>query len=497
MKTILDLKPSDARQFFLHEHNYSTIELPHYFSFQKVLNNVHKVIYGKEFKTFFKSKPENHENVNYHIISNKDGKYAWRPFQLINPALYVALVHVITETKNWELIKKRFIEFSANDKISCFSLPLGTLDNSNNRTLVQIKNWWTNVEQKSLEMSLDFNFIFTTDIQDCYNSIYTHSIPWALHSKKVAKNNRNINGKYIGNKIDYLLRCMNNGQTNGIPQGSEIMNFIAEFVLGYVDLLLTEKLNNLNITKYKILRYRDDYRIFTNNSIDAERIGKSLSEILSEFGFKLNSSKTKISSNLIASSLKEDKLYWIMNARKTGNNQKWLIQIYMLSESYPNSGIVDKQLKIFLAHIFHKKSEIKDLKILIALITEITLINPRVIPTAVASISVLLSLFDNMEERVLILDKIKVKFNQVPNSSFLTIWFQRLNIENDIIVNYEDKLCLKLLDKNEKLWNCNWLASILKTSIDTTLIVNKKKLNSSKIKLSQVEVENIINSKNY
>lgn len=496
MKTILDLNSSEARSYFLEEQNYCTIELPHYFTFQKVLDKVDRALDGKNLKSFFKTKQQDFDKVNYHIISNKDGKYAWRPFQLINPALYVSLVHTITEPTNWELIKNRFKQFSVSDNISCHSLPIYN-DKSCKKTVSQVTNWWNSIEQNSLEMTLDFNCIFTTDIQDCYNSIYTHAIPWALHSKEIAKNNRSIDKKYIGNEIDYLLRCMNNGQTNGIPQGSELMNFIAEFVLGYIDLLLFEKLKNLNINEYKILRYRDDYRIFTNNSIDAELIGKSLSEILSEFGFKLNSTKTKLSSDLIVDSLKEDKIFWIINARKTGNIQKWLIQIYLLSLKYPNSGVVDTQLKKFLNHIHHKKDEIKNLEILIGLITEITLKNPRVIPTAIGSISILLSLIDDINGRVIILKKLKNKFNQVPNSLFLTIWFQRLNIENKIKVEYKDKICLKLLDEHEVLWDNEWLSKSLRTLIDTSKIVRKTKLNSSKTKLSNIEIESILSRNIY
>ena len=38
---------------------------------------------------------------------------------------------------------------------------------------------------------------------------------------------------------------MSYGQTNGIPQGTILMDFIAEMVLGYADYLLTERLKDL------------------------------------------------------------------------------------------------------------------------------------------------------------------------------------------------------------------------------------------------------------
>ena len=58
---------------------------------------------------------------------------------------------------------------------------------------------------------------------------------------------------------------MRYGQTNGLPQGSVLMDFIAEMVLGYIDSLLSDRIKANNISNYHILRYRDDYKIFVNN----------------------------------------------------------------------------------------------------------------------------------------------------------------------------------------------------------------------------------------
>jgi hypothetical protein len=59
---------------------------------------------------------------------------------------------------------------------------------------------------------------------------------------------------------------MRHGQTNGIPQGSVLMDFIAEMVLGYADTLITKKLKEIKCDKdYQILRYRDDFKIGSQN----------------------------------------------------------------------------------------------------------------------------------------------------------------------------------------------------------------------------------------
>jgi len=159
---------------------------------------------------------------------------------------------------------------------------------------------------------------------DCYGAIYTHSIPWALHDKDVAKKKRG-DKTLIGNIIDWQLQAMSNGQTNGIPQGSVLMDFIAEMVLCYVDSLLTDKIKkckNISRKDYKIIRYRDDYRIFSNNPQIAEQIIKELTDILNDLGMKINSAKTHGINDVVHSSIKPDKLFWIVNENQYEKNRE-------------------------------------------------------------------------------------------------------------------------------------------------------------------------------
>lgn len=184
-----------------------------------------------------------------------------------------------------------------------------------------ISNWWEEIEQKSVSLSIQYRYMFITDITDCYNSIYTHSIAWALMGKDDAKAKKGKKG-YIGNIIDTYIQGMQYGQTNGIPQGSVLFDFVAEMVLGYADLLLSKKLATQNITKFKILRYRDDYRIFSNKREELERIAFSLQSVLAELNFQLNTKKTLLTENIIENSIKADKAYYLTRNplyKKTGN----------------------------------------------------------------------------------------------------------------------------------------------------------------------------------
>lgn len=64
----------------------------------------------------------------------------------------------------------------------------------------QILEWWETTEQGALWLAQEFPIVVTTDIADCYPSIYTHSIAWALHGMQFAKCHKQDN--LLGNNID-------------------------------------------------------------------------------------------------------------------------------------------------------------------------------------------------------------------------------------------------------------------------------------------------------
>ena len=293
-RSIIELSCEEARAYLLKGEEYCDLVLPRYFQFSNLLKDVAKVLEGKKPSDFMcRKKARNLDRVNHVIFNNKDGRYAWRRFELIHPALYVLLVNEITMPDHWDLICSRFEKFADNAKIECLSLPVESMTSEKDKAELVYK-WWHDVEQKSIELSLDYDFMIQTDINDCYPTIYTHSIAWALHTKEYAKAHpRDMS--LIGNFIDCYIQDMRYGQTNGIPQGSVLMDFIAEMVLGYADTKLTSKINNrINPEPdYRILRYRDDYRIFVTDRQHGEQILKCLTEVLIELGLKTESHKNR------------------------------------------------------------------------------------------------------------------------------------------------------------------------------------------------------------
>ncbi|GAW90764.1 hypothetical protein FPS14_contig00104-0003 [Flavobacterium psychrophilum] len=183
---------------------------------------------------------------------------------------------------------------------------------------------------------------------------------------------------------------------------------------------------------------------------------------MSSIGLKLNAEKTMTSDDIIKSSIKPDKRYWISNKTITGNKQKWLIKIYLLSEQFPNSGTIDTQMRDFLTVLEKSKKEDHNLISLISIVTEIALRNPRVVPTCIAILSTFISKIKGSKNQMELVEKIRKKFREVPNSSFIMIWFQRLNLKINKAENYDELLCKKVLDKDIKIWNSEWLNPKLK-----------------------------------
>lgn len=488
-RSILDLTPNKAREFFLKHDSYCNLDLPAYFGFGRLLQAV-----SKEIGNWTCSKDERRDvrdldDVNHTMLSNKDGRFAWRPIQLCHPVLYVDLVHQITEPANWDAIKKRFSKLAESSKIACMSMPVQSQSKKRDKA-EQILHWWQAIEQKSIELALDYNVLIHADISDCYGAMYTHSIAWALHSKIVAKENRHKKS-LLGNMIDIRIQDMRQGQTNGIPQGTVLMDFIAEMVLGYADTLINQAIQETGINDYYILRYRDDYRIFSQSVVDGEAILKCIAESLVELGFKLNTQKTKIATDIIAGSIKEDKQAWVSSVQKNNNLEKHLIIIRNHGMRFPNSG----SLQIALAKYLNRINQLTKVPYqpiaLISLVVDIAFHSPKAQPTTMAILSKLLSQLGTRKEKQSVIRQVRKKFASVPNTGYLEIWLQRATLHSRTSWPFTEPLCKLANGENEPIWNSSWISSAsLKQAVEAEAIVKRKKMKKlpEVIKPSEVQL---------
>ena len=485
MKTILDLNSTEARKFFLKKESYCSIQLPEYFDFQTLLDALAQN--GSLKGGLSLEKAKKCDEVNYKLLTNKDGKFAWRSLQLINPAIYVYLVNKITDEENWQYIKNRFHKLQKNKQINCCSIPMLSTNEKESDKAKTIQSWWYQIEQQSIELALKYDCFLNTDITECYNSIYTHTIPWALHGKQKVKQDflAGVKRKEIGDIIDTTIQSMQYSQTNGIPQGSVLMDFIAEIILGYADAVLSCKIKIYNRNKkihriedYQIIRYRDDYRIFATNQETLVKIAKLLTETLIDLNLKLNTQKTFISDKIIRDTIKPDKIYWNEAKQIEKTLQKHLFLIHTLAEKHPNSGSLSKALDNFLDRVFPLKLfKEENTKVLISILIDIAYSNPRTYPVITAILSKIMSLEVNKETTEEIFKYIDRKFEKIPNVGHLEVWLQRLTIKINPEKEYAEQLCKKVADDTAKIWNIDWLNENIITVFKQISIIDRQKIN--------------------
>jgi hypothetical protein len=145
-----------------------------------------------------------------------------------------------------------------------------------------------------------FNKLIKIDISKCFDSIYTHTISWALFNKKIIKDNIDDSRKTFAGEFDELMQKLNANETNGIVIGPEFSRIFAELILQQIDNDILNKLlsSDTNYSRlihkrdYEIFRYVDDYFIFYNKEEDKEQILKKFKLCLKEYKLYLNDNKS-------------------------------------------------------------------------------------------------------------------------------------------------------------------------------------------------------------
>lgn len=511
--TILDLDHDQARRLLMQPESYCTVSLPEYYDFTEVLseagklagkyrsscvtnNGLRRSISGNVCSAGYR--PDSceikhiYEGVNYRVLANKDGLLSWRPLELINPIIYSAIVYKLTERASWELVRSRFAKFQQNEQIECCSIPRGLFTYAQKSSIM---NWWESFEQRSIALSLEFPYMGKTDISDCYGAIYTHSISWALHGKVQAKNGGR-GSSLLGDYIDSEIQNMHSRQTVGIPQGSVLSDLIAEMVLGYADLLLSRELENapaLVDCKYKILRYRDDYRIFASSREGVHSILLALMKVLSGLNFQLGAAKTVISDDVVLDSVNADKIEWLLTGRARSSVHKRLLMLSRFARDYPQSGTLVRELQKISNYLESTKRFPGKRDVLVAQVVDIVVRNPRCYPIGARILSLLLRKEESDAQRDFFV-KIINRCRMIPNSGLFEIWLQRVARVLDIRMSYEESLCCEI----EALvigdcdvvnpWPWQWLRDPVRADLEVLSIIDIDKLNGLSAVISSDEI---------
>ena len=164
---------------------------------------------------------------------------------------------------------------------------------------MHLKSHFIESIKKSLAASCGFKYCLKIDISNFYNSIYTHSITWAVCGKKNAKQMHLYNaskGKKgtppspeysIADTLDKYTRDLKNNETNGILVGPFSSRIFSEIILAGIDKRLIKE-------KLIFKRYVDDYKFYFRTEAEAVLKLSLIERILNEFNLNINASKTEI-----------------------------------------------------------------------------------------------------------------------------------------------------------------------------------------------------------
>lgn len=142
-----------------------------------------------------------------------------------------------------------------------------------------------------------YNHLVKFDIAKCFDSIYTHSLVWALHNKEIVKNNLGWSKNTFAGEFDKFMQNINFGETNGILIGPEFSRIFAELIFQKIDKAVENKLRSLEHPyfigqHYECYRYVDDYFLFYNDDSARDIIMDTFRLELKEYKMSLSEAKT-------------------------------------------------------------------------------------------------------------------------------------------------------------------------------------------------------------
>ncbi|MCD4483579.1 RNA-directed DNA polymerase [Chromobacterium vaccinii] len=247
-------------------------ELPPCFSTRQFTPEIVEIIVNA--KQGDERKRTGYDHVEYYATRHNNIP---RRLGLVHPAAYSLLAKCIYD--NWDEVKN--IRTNDNSMIK----PDHYMDGR-----ILIMNY-EDVETKwvrSIGDSFGKRFRVKSDIASCFNTIYSHSIPWAVVGFEVAKQNLKRGGaRHWSDDLDKCQRNTKRNETQGIPIGPSTSSIVVELILGEIDKKLKDE-------GYEFRRYIDDYICFCKTYEEAQKFLQLLGRQLNDFKLHLNLQKTSI-----------------------------------------------------------------------------------------------------------------------------------------------------------------------------------------------------------
>lgn len=206
-----------------------------------------------------------------------------RPLGVPTPMAYQKLCKHLSD--EWGQIKNHFANKTMNQTHKVSRIHIRKMRNEHKLFEMNYDDWRNDGAPEN-KLIYGMKYAVHADISKCFPSIYTHSLPWALVGKSIAKQTKNTK-KLWYNKIDHLTQNTKDMETHGLIIGPHTSNVLSEIILCAVD----EKLVS---NGWKYIRNIDDYTCFVENEEKAEKFLVELQAELREYDLSLNHKKTEI-----------------------------------------------------------------------------------------------------------------------------------------------------------------------------------------------------------
>lgn len=327
-----------------------------YFPEQYVLPPTFRIInWGLQDQEYYK-KIDDLPRRNLEEISYPKSQLTSRIFAIQHPWNYHDIVFWLMS--EWDSVVEHLFHEENNVFSYSFPIPISSRhkgDLSSLRSGRMIYEWIEMAERDMVAEADKYTLIIRTDITNYYNSIYTHSIAWALHGREDALKDKDY--KLYGSKIDRLIQYANDGRTNGIPVGSALTDLIAEIILTKIDRNISGDLKDID---FVATRFKDDYRFLCNSDGDANKILRVITDRLAEYNLLINESKTQklnLPHGLYRQHDREYAPYSLKQKEYIPFKlfENTLLKAIDLHRAYPGTSLLEK----FFSELFDKQKRLK------------------------------------------------------------------------------------------------------------------------------------------
>ncbi len=180
-----------------------------------------------------------------------------RQFGIPNPMAYHYLCKYISDV--WPSLQQYFKEQTEGQEYIISRIHIRRMKETPALFVMNYKNWRTDGTPEP-DLLLGNKYLVNADISNCFQSMYSHALSWALASKDEAKQKKREDDQWY-NKLDFYTRNIRNGETHGFIIGPHASNLLSEIILTKIDQIMYEK-------GWRYVRNIDDYTCYVPTYVD-------------------------------------------------------------------------------------------------------------------------------------------------------------------------------------------------------------------------------------